>query len=149
MNTKKLARTFLNILLEGTGNSNWNTVVKYVLDNSEMRLRKGELMNMAYSERDREGNIESAIPASLWDEVDSPSFFVMDYTGDSAFGELVDLREKLQSSNEKVRLAFIRNKELFSGKTLPPNLQNLTFYEAANFIYDNRSEISNFTITPN
>jgi len=55
------------------------------------RVSKGELMKVAYKGNTR--NLDSAIPASLHDKLDT-YWYVMDYQTNS-FGELVHLGEKI------------------------------------------------------
>ena len=74
----------------------------------ELRLSKGDLMQIAYDGNTR--NVDSALPAGIWDALEpygGTYWFVMDYTDNTVGGELVHLGEKIlgiqTNWNEKIR----------------------------------------------
>lgn len=58
--------------------------------NMAPRTNKGQLMKLVFGDDYR--NIDSALPMSIWKELDSTFWFVMDYR--NGLGTLVDMRKE-------------------------------------------------------
>ena len=117
---------------------------EYYLKNNEYGVSKGDLMAMAYEST---RNVDSAIPMELWKQVDDTMFYVYDYQN-SSFGELVDLREKIKTSEVPVALSFVIDMHGYYGDDLPNELKNADFATALMYVYANRDVIDEFQIRP-
>ena len=117
---------------------------EYYLKNNEYGVSKGDLMAMAYEST---RGVDSAIPTGLWKQVDNTMFYVYDYQN-SSFGELVDLREKIKTSEVPVALSFVIDRHGYYGDDLPNELKNADFATALMYVYANRDVIDEFQIRP-
>jgi hypothetical protein len=56
-------------------------------------------MKLVYTEQELR-HVDSAIPIQLWNGIDT-SIYVMDYNKNRIFGELVNLKTRLEEQNER------------------------------------------------
>jgi hypothetical protein len=131
-------------IVRNLNKNSYMDMFNFYLDNNETPVSKGNLIKMAYG--NNTAGIDSAIPQSMVGDVDNTSFYVYDYQTNK-FGELVDLRKKLQFSNVPVALTIVLDGKLIYGDDLMDELRNITFNRALNYVFKNKG-ISNFDIRP-
>ena len=131
-------------IVRNLNKNSYMDMFNFYLDNNETPVSKGNLIKMAYGNNTT--GIDSAIPQSMVGDVDNTSFYVYDYQTNK-FGELVDLRKKLQFSNVPVALTIVLDGKLIYGDDLMDELRNITFNRALNYVFKNKG-ISNFDIRP-
>lgn len=123
--------------------NDWQSMFNFFVENNYQPIGKRDLINMAY---ESSNGIDSAIPQSMYGDVDNTAYYVYDYQTDK-MGELVDLREKLKFSNVKVDVTIVQDDKLKYGNDLPSELQDVTFHQALNYVFNNDS-IEQFAIRP-
>lgn len=133
-------------IIRNKNKNSWKDKFNFFLENNSRKLTKGELIKIAYSETEAK-NVDSAIPISLWNTVDNTSFYVFDYNGDSAFGKLVDLRERLKFHGH-CEVWIMVNGETLRGEDLPTELDApVTFHTALDYVFYN-DNVEMFIIRP-
>ena len=130
-------------IIRDKNKNDWKSKLDFYLKYNTTPINKGSLMQLAY-ESNR--NIDTAIPREIWGELDNTFFYVYDYN-EKSFGELVDLRDKLKFSNKEVAVTIVVNDEVIRNEELPEELQNATFHQALNYVF-NHDEIQAFDIRP-
>lgn len=130
-------------IVRNPAQNSWSDFFAFFQKHNQTPVSKGNLMKMAYGNT---FNVDSAIPQSLWSEVDNTSFFVYDYQQNS-LGELVDLREKLKWSNNVVDVTIVTDEGVLYGTLLPEKLQHPTFHQALSYVF-NHAEVDAFDIRP-
>lgn len=130
-------------VMRNKNKNDWQSMFNFFVENNYQPIGKRDLINMAY---ESSNGIDSAIPQSMYGEVDNTAYYVYDYQTDK-MGELVDLREKLKFSNVKVDVTIVQDDKLKYGNDLPSELQDVTFHQALNYVFNNDS-IEQFAIRP-
>jgi len=130
-------------IVRNKSKNDWNSKLDFFFKYNYTPVGKGALIQMAYD--DTKG-VDSAIPQSLWGEVDNTMYYVYDYN-DNKFGELVDLREKLKFSNTKVDVTIVKDGNLLYKNNLPEELKNATFHQALDYVFKN-DDVTDFSIKP-
>lgn len=123
--------------------NDWKSMFDFFVENNYQPIGKRDLINMAYASSN---GIDSAIPQSMYGDVDNTAYYVYDYQTDK-MGELVDLRTKLKFSNVKVDVTIVQDGELKYGNELPSELQNATFHQALNYVFTH-ADVDQFAIRP-
>ena len=130
-------------IVRNKNKNDWKSMFDFYIKYNETPVSKGVLMGMAYTST---RGVDSAIPQSLWGELDDTFYYVYDYT-DKSLGELVDLRQKLKFSNNKVDVTIVVNGDVLYKERLPEELQNATFHQALKYVFNN-DEVEAFDIRP-
>ena len=120
------------VIVRNKNKNDWKSKFDFYLKYNNSPIGKGKLMEMAY---ENTRGVDSAIPQDLWGEVDDTYFYVYDYTTKN-FGELVDLRDKLKFSNVIIDVTIVKNGDVLYGDRLPEELQNVTFHQALNYVFN-------------
>jgi hypothetical protein len=123
--------------------NDWKSMFDFFVENNYQPIGKRDLINMAYASSN---GIDSAIPQSMYGDVDNTAYYVYDYQTDK-MGELVDLRTKLKFSNVKVDLTIVQNGELKYGNDLPYEMEKATFHQALQYVFTH-DDVDQFAIRP-
>jgi len=128
--------------------NSWDDKIKFLTKYNATPMTKGDLMEMAYGKN--YSGVDSALPKSLWNEVDNTFYYVYDYN-DNVLGGLVDLRIKLKNSKVPVTVTIAKEvggkRIIIRDDKLPKVLKGASFSEALDYIYKN-DKVTAFSIRP-